>query len=307
MVPFFFRRQPSPNNEFWRYMFVILLVLTGIFGFGAIPQRWALLSKGVSEQEMLHLTDQDFDVLFTKNELLSYSMFAFGVAFLMLMLGTRFIFRAKPITLFTNRPKLDLKRFFTAFLLWGAINGALIAIEIMISGSGSLHWNYKPETFFMLLAICLFLVPIQTGAEELFFRGLILKWTGKAVASGLAVALINGLVFGFIHINNPEVDFLGPFAVVFYVISGVFAALLTIMDDGIELSWGYHTMNNFIGLMIISNDWQVLPTEALWIDKSTPAVGWGYIVTLAVCYPLMLFVLAKIYRWTGWKERLLGK
>lgn len=307
MIPFFFRRQASPNSEPWRYILIIFLVLTGIVGFGGLPQLIALYSKGLSDKEIQSLSVADYDSYFSKNELLTYNLFVFCVAFLMLVLGVRFIFRARPITLFTNRPKIDFRRFFMAFFIWGGINGVLIGIDLLVSGTGTLHWNYKPDTFFMLFAICLFLVPIQTGAEELFCRGLILKWTGKAIGSGLIVAIINGLVFGSLHLGNPEVTKLGYFAIAFYVLSGVFASLLTIMDDGIELSWGYHTMNNFIGLMLISSDWQALPTEALWIDKAKPEVGWGYIVILAVCYPLMLFVLAKIYKWTGWKERLLGK
>lgn len=307
MIPFFFRRQPSPNNEIWRYVLVLLLVVTGIIGFGGLALRFAFYAKGVSDQEIQTLTDEDYNNYFTPNEILSYNLFAFLVVFIMLILGVRFIFRARPIVLFTNRPKIDFKRFFTAFLLWGIVNGLLIGIDLTINGAANLQWNYKPETFFMLLAICVFLVPIQTGAEELFCRGLVLKWTGKVIGSGLIVALINGIVFGSLHLGNPEIGKLGYFALVFYVLSGVFASVLTILDDGIELSWGYHTMNNFIGLMLISTDWQALPTEALWIDKTKPDVGWGYIVILAVCYPLMIFILSKIYRWTGWRERLLGR
>lgn len=276
-------------------------------GFGGLPQLLAFYSKGLSDKEIQALPVSEYDDYFSKNEMLTYNLFVFCVAFFMLILGVRFIFRARPIVLFTNRPKIDLKRFFTAFLLWGIINGLLIGIDFIVSGTGGLYWNYKPETFFMLLAICVFLVPIQTGAEELFCRGLVLKWTGKVIGSGLIVALINGIVFGSLHLGNPEIGKLGYFALVFYVLSGVFASVLTIMDDGIELSWGYHTMNNFIGLMLISTDWQALPTEALWIDKTKPEVGWGYIVILAICYPLMIFILSKIYRWTGWRERLLGR
>ena len=106
---------------------------------------------------------------------------------------------------------------------------------------------------------------------------------------------------------NPEVISLGWFAIVFYMLSGVFAALLTIMDDGIELSWGYHTANNFMGLLVLSNQWQSLKTDSLLLDTSKPAVGWGLVIILVVCYPLMVFILSKIYRWTNWKTRLLGK
>jgi hypothetical protein len=116
-------------------------------------------------------------------------------------------------------------------------------------------------------------------------------------------AAVNGLIFGGLHAFNPEVAKLGWFAMAFYMISGFFAAFLAVMDDGIELSWGYHTANNFMGLLIVSTPWQVLRTDSLFLDTSEPAVGIEYVVTL-LCYPLMIFLFARIYRWKNWKERL---
>jgi uncharacterized protein len=98
---------------------------------------------------------------------------------------------------------------------------------------------------------------------------------------------------------------LGWFAVAFYVFSGIFTALITVMDNGLELSWGFHTANNFFVVLIVSNTWQVLQTDSLFIDYSKPSAGWDLIVILAVLYPLMLLIYAKIYRWKGWKVRLL--
>jgi hypothetical protein len=296
----------NQRNEWWRYLLTLGLVISGIIGFGRIPYMLGAAQKGLSLEELDQLPADEFTGLFSNNENLTYQLFVFVVGFVMLLLAFRFNHRVPLITFFTTRKRIDVKRFFVAFGLWALIEGILTGIELMVNGN-VIKWNYNPESFFLLLAICVFLVPIQTGFEELFCRGFVLKWTGKATSRGISIALINGLIFGGLHSMNPEVTALGWFAMLFYILSGFFAALLTIMDDGIELAWGYHTANNFFGLLILSSQWQSLQTDSLLLDTSKPSVGWGLIVILAIAYPLMILLLAKIYRWKDWKKRLLGE
>lgn len=305
MSNYFISPLTNPRNEWWRYLITLLLVITGIIGFGRVPYMIGAAMKGISLAELDELSPDEFTSLFSNNENLTYQLFVFVVGFFMLLLAFRFNHRVPALTFFTSRKRIDLKRFFVAFGLWAIIEVILIAIELKVNGS-VIKWNYNPESFFMLLAICVFLVPIQTGFEELFCRGFVLKWTSKATSRGISIALINGLIFGGLHSMNPEVTALGWFAMLFYILSGFFAAFLTVMDDGIELAWGYHTANNFFGLLILSSEWQSLQTDSLLLDTSKPSVGWGLIAILAIAYPLMIFLLAKIYRWTDWKKRLLG-
>ncbi|MES2555549.1 MAG: CPBP family intramembrane glutamic endopeptidase [Bacteroidota bacterium] len=305
MSNFFISPLANQRNEWWRYLLTLGLVITGIIGFGRIPYMIGAALKGISMKELDELSPEEFTALFSNNENLTYQLFVFVVGFLMLLLAFKFNHRVPVLSFFTTRKRIDVKRFFVAFGLWAVIEGILVGIELSMNGS-VIHWNYKPESFFLLLAICLFLVPIQTGFEELFCRGFVLKWTGKATSRGISIALINGLIFGGLHSMNPEVTALGWFAMVFYILSGFFAAFLTVMDDGIELSWGFHTANNFFGLLILSSEWQSLQTDSLLLDTSKPSVGWGLIAILAIAYPLMIFLLAKIYRWSDWKKRLLG-
>lgn len=306
MSNYFISPLTNQRNEWWRYLITLILVITGIVGFGRIPYMIGAALKGISLKELDELSPDEFTGLFSNNENLTYQLFVFAVGFFMLLLAFRFNHRVPVLSFFTTRKRIDIKRFFVAFGLWAVIEGILIAIEFKVNGS-VIQWNYNPESFFLLLAICVFLVPIQTGFEELFCRGFVLKWTGKATSRGISIALINGLIFGGLHSMNPEVTALGWFAMLFYILSGFFAAFLTIMDDGIELSWGYHTANNFFGLLILSSEWQSLQTDSLLLDTSKPSVGWGLIAILAIAYPLMIFLLAKIYRWSDWKKRLLGE
>lgn len=305
MGKWFFLPDSPYRNEWWRYLITIALVFSGMLGFGALPLQIAAARKGVSMDDLQNMGTDDFYAIFTRNELLTYQMFPFVIGFFLLLVSFRFNHRRSVHVFFSRRGKIDFKRFGVAFLVAAGIQTLLLSIDLL-SGNTTLHWNFKPESFALLLAICVFFVPLQTGFEELLCRGYILKWTGKATSRGLAVILINGLVFGALHSFNVEIIRLGWFAMLFYVCSGIFAALITVMDDGIELSWGFHTANNFMGLLIVSSEWQSLPTDALFLDKSQPDITWGLLITLIVSYPLMVFILARIYRWKNWKKRLFG-
>jgi hypothetical protein len=76
------------------------------------------------------------------------------------------------------------------------------------------------------------------------------------------------------------------------------------MDDGLELSMGYHAVNNLFAALILTNSWQAFQTDALFIDPTPPSFGWDNYVTLLIIQPLMLFVFSKKYNWTTYREKL---
>jgi hypothetical protein len=74
------------------------------------------------------------------------------------------------------------------------------------------------------------------------------------------------------------------------------------MDDGMELSMGYHAANNVFTALMITNNWQAFQTDAVFIDTSSPSFGLDSIVTLIIIQPLLLLFLSKIYKWKNWKQ-----
>lgn len=301
----FFFRQHSGKQQWWTYLTTLFLVISGIIGFGNIPLMIAMSSKGFSIEEMNVLTIAQYEAALGKNLFFTINLFPFMIGFAMLLIAFRFVHHRPIKSYFTTRKVFDLKRFLTGFFLTALVMGILFAISYF-QNSETLLWNFQPESFFTLLLICLFIVPLQTGFEELLFRGYLLQLFGRATSRGVAVIVINGLLFGLLHGMNPEVTQLGWFALVYYVVSGIFAALITLMDDGIELSWGFHTANNFVGMLLVTNKWQVFHTDALFLDTSKPSIGWDMPIVLFVAYPLLILAFAKVYKWTGWRQRLLG-
>jgi len=119
--------------------------------------------------------------------------------------------------------------------------------------------------------------------------------------------LFTSVIFGVMHAANPEVEKLGYISMVYYIGTGFILGIMTLLDDGMELALGFHAGNNILTALLISTDWSALQTDALFIDTSEPSAGF-FDIFFPVCiiYPLMLLVLAKIYKWKNWKEKLFG-
>lgn len=236
------------------------------------------------------------------NLVLTLLLIPFAFVFFAVISCVKYVFKRPILTVFTARSVFDWKRFFTAFGIWGAV--LAIALGIGITTGQPIDWNFDPSTFFLLLLISIFLIPIQTTAEELMFRGFLLQTFGKLFKKGWISLLLTGTLFGLLHWANPEVALIGNVLLLYYIGTGIFLGLMTIWDDGMELSMGYHAINNIFASVILTNDWQAFHTDALLIDRSGPIFGWESWLTILVLQPVLLFLFAKVYKWKDLKAKL---
>ena len=122
------------------------------------------------------------------------------------------------------------------------------------------------------------------------------------------VALImTSLIFGSLHIFNPEVEKIGYGILVYYIGTGLFLGILTLMDQGIELALGFHAANNLFTALLVTASWTAFQTESVLIDISTPSLGAELIISLFIFYPLFLWIMSKKYHWTAWKNKLTSR
>ena len=132
------------------------------------------------------------------------------------------------------------------------------------------------------------------------FQGL-----GAAFKSRLAALLITSISFGLLHSLNPEIAKLGYGLILTYIITGLFLGMITLMDEGLELSIGFHAANNLIIALLMTSDWTVFQTNSLYKDISDPVLA-EYIVLPVIMYSLVGFILSKNYKWSAWKSKLTG-
>jgi membrane protease YdiL (CAAX protease family) len=96
---------------------------------------------------------------------------------------------------------------------------------------------------------------------------------------------------------------------VYYIGTGLFLGIITLMDDGLELALGFHAANNMFTALLVTADWTAFQTYSIYRDISDPdPLGILEIfVPVFVVFPILLFIFAKKYKWTNWQEKLLGK
>lgn len=261
-----------------------------------------IMSDGIDTNEVIQQTIKTFGVNLTFIFLIT--PLAFGL--LLLLLWVKFIQNQSLIRLTTSRNKIDWKRVFFSFFLWGAIT-TLMVLGMYFFNSESLVWNFKPDKFFVFLIIALVLIPMQTSFEEYLFRGHMLQGIGLATNSRLIPLIITSVLFGIMHIANPEVDKIGYLIMVYYIGTGLFLGIITLMDEGLELALGFHAANNLVGALLVTADWTAFQTHSIFKDISEPSAGFDILTPVFIIFPLLLVVFSKVYGWNNWKEKLTGK
>tara|TARA_R110002051_G_scaffold130577_2_gene204460 strand:+ start:73320 stop:74234 length:915 start_codon:yes stop_codon:yes gene_type:complete len=226
---------------------------------------------------------------------------------LFVVLGwTKLVHEQSIRSLTTSRKKIDWKRIFFAFGIWGFITIILTGIDIYLKPEDFV-FNFKPVPFFILVVVGMLLIPLQTSFEEYLFRGHMMQGIGLMVKNKWVPLVITSVLFGVMHIANPEVTKLGYGIMVYYIGTGFFLGIITLMDEGLELALGFHAGNNLIGALLLTADWTAFQTDSLYKDISQPTLGWDVLIPVLVVYPILLLIFAKIYKWTNWKEKLTGK
>jgi len=150
------------------------------------------------------------------------------------------------------------------------------------------------------------MIPIQTSTEEYVFRGYLMQGFALLAKNRWFPLVMTSLIFGTMHIANPEVEKMGYIILVYYIGTGFFLGIITLMDEGMELSLGFHAANNLVGALLITSDWSAFQTNSIFKDNSTPSVGFEILAPVLIIFPILLFIFSKKYNWANWKEKLTG-
>ncbi|WP_350286038.1 CPBP family intramembrane glutamic endopeptidase [uncultured Croceitalea sp.] len=226
---------------------------------------------------------------------------------LFVVLGWTFLVHRQSITsLTTSRKKIDWKRVLFAFGLWGGITAIFTLVDVYTSPDDYVL-NFDLSKFLVLAVIAILLIPLQTSFEEYLFRAHMMQGIGLLAKNRWAPLVVTSVLFGLMHIANPEVEKLGYGIMVYYIGTGFFLGILTLMDEGLELALGFHAANNLITALLVTADWTAFQTDSVYKDVSMPALGYDVLIPVFVVFPILLFIFSKKYKWTDWNNRLFGK
>lgn len=291
------------QHDFWRYIIGVVVVVLGII-VGQIPLLIALIvEKGY---EVMGMTESEMMTALDSNYFLFLMLLTYAVALAFLLFIVKKLHEQPLKALTTSRPKIDWSRFWFAF--------GLVSIFILISTIGDYFTNpgdyvvnFQLKPFLILLVIAVIFVPLQTSFEEYFFRAYLMQGIGVLARNRWLPLIITSLIFGGLHFFNPEVTKLGNIIMIHYISTGFLLGIMTLMDEGIELALGFHAANNLLTALIVTADWTAFQTNSIFKDISDPSVGWDILIPVLIIYPVFLYIMARKYGWTNWKNKLLGK
>ena len=284
------RLSQSPK---WLYIIVptLFFAFTGLNFFVAqFLDTTALIQQEISQKGEL--------------QFLFENLVIFAIFLGLLLLWVKYVHRQPLVALITTRPSISWKRFWFAFGLWGSITIATTCIDYLFISPNDYIWNFQWIPFLKLLVIVVLFIPLQTSFEEIFFRGYLMQALGLAMRNAWFPLIFTSITFGLMHIANPEVEKLGYSLLIYYIGTGLFLGITTLMDDGLELTLGFHAANNLFTALLVTSDWTVFQVPSILRDISEPTLGFSIWMPLILCFPLLLYIYAKKYSWKEWKKKL---
>ena len=123
--------------------------------------------------------------------------------------------------------------------------------------------NTPPGLFASFLPAALAGLALQTGAEEVVFRGYLQTQLAARFRSPLVWMLVPSLLFGLAHLDPAGAGRTAIWIVAATTLFGLIAADLTRVTGNIGAAWGLHLANNALAVLVVSVDGP-LSGLALW-------------------------------------------
>ena len=283
----FFRKSFEGKNKWYNYLAVFATMFVGGQIVGSIPYMIYKISSednnNIGSGEIASTTE------------LILALLVFNIMFYFLYLGITKIQNKRFTSIITGRKKIDFRRIFIGAGLWGAIMIAFTLVDI--AAGGEYEFRFDLQQFLPLLIVSIVFIPLQAALEEVVIRGTWMQGIFLLFRKKWVALLLTTIIFALMHSSNPEIEKFGYInSMAMYAILGLTMGLLTILDDGLELAIGIHTINNILASAIISSEGSVLSNAgSLVIDKSSEITLMS-IISLALGNILLVFLAKKIFK-----------
>ena len=303
----FINNKLEGETKWWQYMLTIVLSIIGMT-LGGLPFIVAITIAAKSTfpeytptqiQELIKSMDYS-KLSIDPNLVLALMLlqFIFGLAFLYLMV--RVLHKKRFESLISAKNRVNWKKMLLSFFIWFGLMIILEATSYLLNPE-SYQWNFHPSSFFMLLVIAIFFIPLQTSFEELFIRGYIMPGIGLIAKNRWIPIILSAIIFAALHGANPEIRQFGLYKMLsYYFLIGVFFAIIAVMDDGLEIPMGFHAANNIFAATIVSFKGSALQTPALFYNTDTNT-DWMILGT-TILIVLILVVAKKVLKWGNWSK-----
>ena len=193
--------------KLWRWIFGTFIILISWLILGS---ALTILAASIFNLDLSALTGTDDESLAIVRTYAPWkAASAVLISFLPLLLAPillhRYLLKGAVRELFTRS-----SRNFTGEVRIGALVMLLLllvtSLPDFIFNNSDYEWSFDLSKFMPYLVIALLLIPMQTTAEEVFYRGWIQQRLEKGGRSIWVVSTLGGLLFALPHLANPEVS-----------------------------------------------------------------------------------------------------
>jgi membrane protease YdiL (CAAX protease family) len=274
-----------PKSELWRLIVGLLLVTAAYAGGFALLAGtvWLFAGPAAADGLLTRLAAADTP---TAVVLLLFTFVGMAAG---PVLAARWLHGRSPSTLLGP----DCARGFAA--------GAVAAAAVFLVQALVLPAPYDPvpntplALFLTFLPAALIGLAIQTGAEEVLFRGYLQSQLAARFDHWAAWMLLPSLLFGALH-WNPAAGENAPLLVAAATLFGLLAADLTRVTGSIGAAWGLHFANNCMAILVVGLDgtlsglalWRT-PFDAAAVETLRPLLLQDMAMTLAIWAALRLW------------------
>jgi hypothetical protein len=239
------------KNAWWRYaVWIVLTLLVWMIStaFLTVPfQESGLLAPGSVAE-------------------LALGLLTFGLLLLGVWMATTWLHRRSFGSLIGPSGRLNGKRLLLGAGIWAGLIILITLINVIFMGVRYTFNASFLQTWPYLLA-ALLLIPLQTSAEEFFFRGYLLQGSRRLTKNWLVLSLLNGVLFTLPHLGNVEVekDFL--LSVLNWFLVGAGWTLITLRSGSLDYALGIHAINNLLLTVLFGYTGGGLPAIALFVTQ----------------------------------------
>lgn len=274
----------------WRHFVLAVALILFLWQIlGAIPSVFLIALVWADGNPQTDVTSSGQFLGVDPNLGFALPMLASVLFLIGIFLALRFIHQRPLQTLVTPAPHLSWGRFFQGFGIWFVLLGLMSLAEAVLY-PGRYVWTLNLRQYIPFVFLALVLIPLQTSAEELFFRGYILQGVGLRLRNIWVLSAISGILFMMPHFLNPEARVNYGLMGFYYFFIGAVMAFVTLRDGRLELALGLHAANNLFTALFANYTQTVMPTPSLFTVNTLDAV---YSVSAAFV-GLIVFVLVFI-------------
>ena len=94
---------------------------------------------------------------------------------------------------------------------------------------------------------------------------------------------------------------MGNIIMIYYIGTGLFLGIITLMDEGMELALGFHAANNLVSALLVTSDWSAFQTHSIFRDVSIPSASLDVLLPVFIIFPILLKIFSSKYKYSARK------